>query len=148
MTAPLRLQLGDELFVALPAARARVVAYVLGVGAAQIAARDGAAGLPWLPPLLAVLRDVAAEHRSEPPSSAGGSADRTVAAPAAADAAPWTHDTVLIPEARRLTGWSPSYLCRLARRDGLGVKVGGVWHLDRRRLLARADAQVRRPAHT
>lgn len=146
----MRVQLGEEVFVAVPAARARVVAYVLQLGAAAIAERDGASGLPWLAPLLAALRQVddehrQSEHRSEPPLSVPGSAIRTDPAAAATSDAPWTHDTVLVPEAQRLTGWSAGYLCRRARRDGLGVKVGGVWHLDRQRVLAVIGSGPPRP---
>ncbi len=58
MAGQQRLQLGDEVFAAVPAARARAVAYVLGLGAERIAERDGLAGLPWLPPLVALLHQV------------------------------------------------------------------------------------------
>lgn len=131
-----RLQLGDDVFAAVPATHARRVAYVLGLGAGVLRSRDGVAGLGWLDELLSSLRMVDAEHRSAPPASVSGSASRTRQAPDDVRPALWAHDTVTIAEAADITGWSASYLCRLAR-TGLGHKRGGVWQLDRDALLAR-----------
>lgn len=134
-----RLALGDALYVAVPATRARAAAYVLALGARVLRERDGVAGLDWLDELLEQLRVVDAELRSEPPARSAGSGCRTVEASIEVEPALWAHDTVTIAEAVPLTGLSPGYLARLGR-DGLGHKRGGAWHLDRDRLLARLPA--------
>ena len=135
----LRLTLGQDVYVAITAARARSVAYVLTQGAEVLRQRDGIADLPWLDELLEVLRQVHGEAQVEPQSEhaprVSGSAGRTDRDVTAADPALWAHDVLTISEAADLTGWSAGYLARLGR-DGCGAKRGGLWYLDRRRLLA------------
>ncbi len=143
---PVRLEVGERLFAAVPAERARAVAYVLAQGAERLRQRDGVAGLGWLEELLVLLRQVHADAQVEPESEhrAGAecSADRTSPDDSADDPGWWVHDYVTIAEAARLTGWTPGYLARLGR-SGYGVKRGGAWHLDRRRLLALAARRGR-----
>ncbi len=66
------LALGSAVYVAVPAARARQVAYVLVEGARRLQERDGVAGLPWLDQVLRCLR-AASELPSEPLASVRGS---------------------------------------------------------------------------
>lgn len=135
----LRVQVGSQVYVAIPAEHARRVARILGLGADVLRSRDGVTGLPWLVDLLALLRSADAHVSSEPLLSGAGSCIRTSEPGAAAGDTEWTHDTVTVAEATVLTGWSAGYLCRLARA-GLGRKQGGVWHLD-------ADALHERAGH-
>ena len=141
---PVRLQVGDRLFVAVPAERARAVAFVLAQGAEHMRQRDGVAGLDWLAVLLAQLRQVHAEveHETEHAPRVPSSPARTGRDELPDESAWWAHDHVTVAEAVQLTGWTPGYLARLGR-GGYGVKRAGAWHLDRQRLLARAARRDR-----
>jgi hypothetical protein len=130
------LALGTAVYVAVPAARARQVAYVLAEGARRLQERDGVAGLPWLDQVLRCLR-AASEPGSEPRASVRGSTSRTDSASDADDETGWPHDFLTIARAVELTGRSPGYLARLARNGAVdGRKFGGAWHLERGSLLA------------
>lgn len=135
----MRIQLGDQVFVAVPAERAAAVAYLVDRGARDVQTRDGICRPGWLAQLVDDLRTAA----SEPPVSAAGSASRTSEPTDGPAGGWWAGDLISVAAAEQLTGWSASYLCRLARDPvrGLGRKQAGVWQLSRTALLELVDAR-------
>ncbi len=132
--ATLRLVLGRDLYAAVPAGQARALASLVRLALREIGRRDGIAPPPHLMQTLTVLEEVDQELVTDLTVAGRGSEFRTSEPAGEAVSAVWLHDEITVAEAAELTGWSPSYLCRLGRR-GLGRKEAGVWHLDRAALL-------------
>lgn len=157
--------LSDGLTVRLdmPVMTARALVFVLQHGAASLRARDALPRMLWIEQLVDALRraDQDAVRAAGFPGAASPGAPcsdrRTTLAGEGSGRAASAHerehsragerpeqrpdqllDVVTVEEARRLTGWSTGYLCRLGR-DGLGSKRAGVWFLDRAGLLAAAE---------
>lgn len=128
--------LGDEVFVAVPACQAADAAHLLALGARVHSQRTGQGVGAALHTLLLELRAVGDEHRARTSARSAGSQPRTDPAPLVDVDALSGHD-LLIAEAAQLTGWSRSYLARLARAGRLGARRrDGVWQLDRVAVLA------------
>ncbi len=132
-SATLRLVLGRDLYAAVPAGQARALASLVRLALREIGRRDGIAPPPHLTQTLAVLEEVDQELVADL-TGACGSEFRTAEPAGEAVSAVWPHDGITVADAAELTGWSPSYLCRLGRR-GLGRKEAGAWRLDRAALL-------------
>ncbi len=132
--AAVRLALGSELYVAVPAGQTRALAHLLHVGLREIGRRDGIAAPSHLLDTLALLEAVGAERALLLAGHRESSNVRTPEPHERPASALWRHDEITVAEAAALTGWSAGYLCRLARR-GFGRKEAGSWRLDREELL-------------
>ncbi len=132
--ATLRLVLGRDLYAAVPAGQARALAHLVRLALREIGRRDGIAAPANLLQTLTVLEEVDEELVAGVTGARCGSEFRTSEPAGEAVSAVWLHDGITVAEAAELTGWSPSYLCRLGRR-GLGRKQAGAWRLDREALL-------------
>ncbi len=132
--ATLRLVLGRDLYAAVPAGQARALAHLVRLALREIGRRDGIAAPAHLLQTLAVLEQVDQELVANVTGGPRGSEFRTAEPTDEASSAVWPHDEITVAEAEALTGWSSSYLCRLARQ-GFGRKQAGAWRLDRIALL-------------